>query len=53
MILSAFISEIPLIVIICRFGLMLDTVYDEWELRVSNAFGRVVTSINKFLDISR
>jgi len=52
--LSAFISEIPLIVISCRFGLLSVILSGYWEsIRVSNTFDGIITRLNEFLDISR
>ena len=50
--LSALASEMPLMVIICRFGLLLSVV-KRGDSRVSNALDRVVACLNKLLDVAR
>ena len=49
MILSAFVSEMPLIVIICRFGL--NQIKYSRDIRISYTFDGVVSCFEEFLDI--
>jgi hypothetical protein len=52
MTLSALVSEIPFINIICRFGLFVRYLSGVDEIRVSNTFDGVVSCFDEFLYVS-